>query len=156
MRPPVNNQPTLNSQLMGAQGAQPMYIPQAFGYPTAYAPNNAIIYNQAALQYPAMTGNFRQYGNAPAVYFTAPNLSYNPNARGSAPPVATVPVQAMTSTSLSQQPTMMANQIATAPTQQAAPVAPRRSHALTIRDPVTKEAVQIDRSVDASETVSFP
>lgn len=157
MRPPVNSQQTLNNQLIGAQGAQPMYLPQHFAYPAAYGPNSAIIYG-AGMQYPTMTGYPRQYS---PVYFTASNMNYTPTPRGTAPTVATaVPIQSMSGSTLSQQ-NMMTNQIAASVVQQqpTVPVQPKRSHALVIRDPNTLEPIQTDfrvnSNVDASETVSL-
>lgn len=147
---PVNSQQTLNNQLIGAQGAQQMYLPQAaFAY-QAYPPSNAIIYNQP-MQYQTMAGYSRPYSQP--VYY-APNISYNPAPRGSAPPVTTVPVPTMSGAALSQQ-NMMASQV-TAPVQQPALIQKKKSHAVTIRHPDTKEVVKIgtDSSVDASETVS--
>lgn len=157
MRPPVNSQQTLNNQLIGAQGTQQMYhIPQHFAYPT-YGPNSAIIYG-AGMQYPAMPAYPRQFS---PVYFTASNMNYTPTPRGTAPTVATaVPIQSMSGSTLSQQ-NMMTNQIAASVVQQqpTVPVAPKRSHAVVIRDPNTLEPIKTDflfnSNVDASETVSL-
>lgn len=152
MRPPVNSQQSLNNQLIGAQGAQTMYLPQHFAYGPSYGPNNTIIYNPA-MQYPAMAGYTRQYS---PVYFT-PNMNYTTAPRGTAPPVATaVPIQPMSGSTLSQQQNMMTNQMAATVVQQPQATIIRRSHAVPIKDPNTGEVVTLpNSSVDASETVSL-
>lgn len=141
---------------MGAQSTPQMFIPASPQYAYShFAPNGAVIYNQAPLQYPSMPG-YRPFHTNQAVYFPT-NISYNPNPpRVSGPQIASVPVQqSMSSSTLSQQ-SVMANQVGGTPPVQAAPVQKRPSRALAIIDPVTKQQVHLNNSsVDASETVSL-
>ncbi|XP_063706993.1 eukaryotic translation initiation factor 4 gamma 1-like isoform X2 [Culicoides brevitarsis] len=156
MRPPVNSQPALNSQLINTQGAQQIYMHA--GFPYQQQPGYPMV-NPYQMQYGAVqtTPMYRPFGagyNAPVYY---QNMQFSSNQRGATAQMATAaPVQTMPPGTAIPQQTLMANQMAAPVAQQQQTQVPpaRVKKPLAIKNPVTNEIVNVEAVSETASTTS--